>query len=93
MSTACLRSRVDPSDKVTYFSGDEFFPCSKFISLFHSRSDSTALNTNLKPGDFNSIMPWTMYGKMTDADLEAIYTYLRTVTPIKNDVVKYTAAK
>ncbi len=65
----------------------------KFISLFHSRSDSTALNTNLKPGDFNSIMPWTMYGKMTDADLEAIYTYLRTVTPIKNDVVKYTAAK
>ncbi len=64
----------------------------KFISLFHSRSDSTTLNTNLKPGDFNSIMPWTMYGKMTDADLEAIYTYLRTVTPIKNDVVKYTAA-
>ena len=65
----------------------------KFISLFHSRSDSTTLHSTLKPGDFNSIMPWTMYGKMTDADLEAIYTYLRTVAPIKNDVVKYTAAK
>jgi len=65
----------------------------KFIALFHSRSDSTTLHTNLKPGDFNSIMPWTMYGKMTDADLEAIYTYLRTVTPIKNDVQKYTAMK
>jgi len=65
----------------------------KFVSLFHSRSDSATLHTTLKPGEFNSIMPWTMYGKMTDADLEAIYTYLRTLPAIKNDVVKYTAAK
>lgn len=65
----------------------------KFISLFHSRSDSATLHTNLKPGDFNSIMPWTMYGKMTDEDLGAIYTYLRTVTPIKNNVEKFTAGK
>jgi hypothetical protein len=65
----------------------------QFISLFHSRSDSTTLNTKLKPGDFNTIMPWTMYGKMTDQDLEAIYTYLKTVKPIKNTVEKYTTAR
>lgn len=65
----------------------------QFISLFHSRSDSTTLHTNLKPGDFNTMMPWTMYGKMTDQDLEAIYTYLKTVKPIKNSVEKFTTAR
>ncbi len=64
----------------------------QFINLFHSRSDSAVAHTNLKPGDFNTIMPWVMYGKMTDADLEALYTFLRTLKPIKNSVEKYTAA-
>lgn len=62
----------------------------KFISLFKSRSDSTTLHTTLNKGAFNSPMPWTMYGTMTDADLEAIYTFLRTVKPIKNSVEKFT---
>jgi hypothetical protein len=57
-----------------------------------SINSSTALHTNINKGDFNSITPWTMYGKMTDADSEAIYTYLRTVKPIKNSVEKYTPA-
>ena len=61
-----------------------------FLDLFHSRSDSTTLNTKLKPGDFNTTMPWTMYGKMTDEDLRAIFAYLKTVKPIKNKVVSFT---
>ncbi len=61
-----------------------------FLTLFHTRSDSATLTTKLKPGDFNSIMPWTMYGKMNEEDLKAIYAYLRTVTPINNAVVKFT---
>jgi mono/diheme cytochrome c family protein len=65
----------------------------QFLSLFKSRSDSTTLHTNLHPGDFNSIMPWNMYGRMTDEDLEALFTYLKTLKPIKNTVEKYTAAK
>jgi mono/diheme cytochrome c family protein len=64
----------------------------KFISLFKSRSDSTMLHTKINKGDFNSVMPWTMYGTMTNEDLEAIYTYLRTVKPIKNSVEKFTPA-
>lgn len=65
---------------------------SAFLAMFRVRSDSATLATKLKPGDFNSIMPWTMYGKMTDEDLKAIYAYLKTVTPIKNAVVKYSPA-
>ncbi len=60
-----------------------------FLALFHSRSDSTTLSTKLKPGEFNSIMPWTMYGGMHDDDLKAIYAYLRTIKPIRNKVVKF----
>jgi mono/diheme cytochrome c family protein len=36
--------------------------------------------------DFNTVMPWTMYGTMTEQDLGAIYEYLRTVKPIKNRI-------
>jgi len=61
----------------------------QFISIFHSRSDSMTLNTKLKPDDFNTVMPWNMLGKMKDEDLKAIYTYLRTVKPIKNTVIKF----
>lgn len=63
-----------------------------FVSLFRAHSDSATLNTKLNPGDFNSIMPWTMYGQMKEEDLKAIFAYLKTVTPIKNEVVKFTPA-
>lgn len=64
-----------------------------FLSLFHKRSDSLTLNTKLGSGEFNTIMPWTMYGKMNDEDLKAIYAYLRTVTPIHNPVTKFSHGK
>jgi Cytochrome c len=41
------------------------------------------------PKDFQTIMPWWVYSGMTDQDLGAIYTYLRTVKPVKNSVVKF----
>lgn len=31
-------------------------------------------------------MPWPAYGQMTDADLKALYAYLKTTKPIKNKV-------
>ncbi len=64
-----------------------------FIGTFHARSDSTILHTTLKPNSFNSIMPWVMYGKMTEEDLKAIFTYLKTLKPIKNKVEIYTIKK
>lgn len=38
----------------------------------------------------NSIMPWQMYAGMKEQDLEAIYTYLKTVEPVENKVEKFT---
>jgi mono/diheme cytochrome c family protein len=31
-------------------------------------------------------MPWPVFGQMNDADLKAIFAYLKTVTPVKNKV-------
>ncbi len=57
-----------------------------FINTFRTRSDPTIRASTLDSAKYNTIMPWTMYGKMTDADLRAIFAYLKTVKPIKNEV-------
>lgn len=41
-------------------------------------------------GNYNSVMPWTMYAGMTETDLRAIYHYLKTLTPIKQKVIHFT---
>jgi len=41
-------------------------------------------------GGPNTPMPWSSYGGMTDADLGAVYDYLRTLPAIKNEVTKFT---
>lgn len=64
----------------------------EFIKKFKSYTDSGYVSPKVAPGEFNSIMPWTMYAGMTEEDLSAIYAYLRTVPPMKNQVVKFSKA-
>jgi mono/diheme cytochrome c family protein len=64
-----------------------------FIQKFKHYADSAHVFEKIKPGEFNSIMPWTMYGKMESEDLAAIFAYLKSVKPISNKVVRFTAAK
>lgn len=47
---------------------------------------------DVEDNQFNSIMPWQMYGGMKEQDLEAIYTYLQTVEPVENAVTRFTPA-
>ncbi len=63
-----------------------------FVARFKMYADSSYVPPVIPPGEFNTIMPWTMYAHMTEEDLSAIYAYLKTVTPIENTVVKYAAA-
>ena len=58
----------------------------QFLARFKAFGDSTYTPPAVSPGDFNTIMPWTMYGKMSDADLVSIFTYLQTIQPIVNKV-------
>lgn len=63
-----------------------------FVERFKAYADSGFVAADLKPGEFNTIMPWTMYAQMTPKDLAAIYTYLKTIQPIDNSVTKFSPA-
>jgi mono/diheme cytochrome c family protein len=60
-----------------------------FIRKFRQYADSTYQVSILSEHDLNSPMPWTMYGGMEEKDLEAIYDYLASLKPVKNDVQRY----
>lgn len=59
-----------------------------FVQRFKAYTDSAYVPA-VNSGEFNTIMPWTMYGNMTDEDLKAIYAYLRTVKSVRNSVTKF----
>lgn len=63
-----------------------------FVQRFKKFADSSFVLPVVTPGEFNTVMPWTMYAQMKTEDLSAIYAYLKTIKPIKNQVEKFTAA-
>lgn len=63
-----------------------------FVRRFKMYSDSTYVPQKVDPTkDFITMMPWTMYSKMKESDLRAIYKYLRTVKSQSNKVTKWQA--
>ncbi|MFC5624810.1 c-type cytochrome [Algoriphagus winogradskyi] len=60
-----------------------------FVGKFKQYLDSGYHLPKVQPGEFNTIMPWVMYAGMKEADLKAIYAYLKTLDPISNQVVKF----
>lgn len=60
-----------------------------FIAKFRMYNDSVFTPSTLKKDQFNTVMPWIMYSGMNDEDLGAIFAYLKTVKPIKNEVERF----
>lgn len=65
----------------------------QFVQRFGQYRDSSYHPEKLRPEEFNSPMPWTMYAGMKTSDLLAIYAYLKTVTPQNNTVEKFSPVK
>lgn len=63
-----------------------------FVKLFKSLAKAGKKGKNLKPGELQTIMPWTMYGGMDSTDLQAIFKYLQSLEPVSNKIDVYTAA-
>lgn len=63
------------------------------MEKFKAFADSGHLMKTISGAEFQTVMPWTMYGGMKVKDLEAIYSYLRTLKPIKNQVIKFVPVK
>lgn len=59
-----------------------------FIFRFKSYDLSTFNPPVLKPGELQTIMPWTMYAGMDTTDLTAIYQYLHSLKPVTNKISK-----
>jgi cytochrome c2 len=64
----------------------------QFVARFKAFADSHTMQP-VKGNEFQTVMPWTMYGGMKVQDLEAIYTYLKSLKPIKNQVTKFVPVK
>lgn len=64
----------------------------EFVRLFKKYEDSTYVLPDVKPGEFQTMMPWVMYAGMEEIDLSAIYDYLRTLEPYENMVERFTPA-
>ena len=63
-----------------------------FIKRFKDGTDPKN-HYPVKPGEYNTIMPWEFFGMLTEEDLGAIYDYLRTVPPVKKRVEKFTPSQ
>ena len=59
-----------------------------FIERFKAALDREYTHP-INTGDAQTIMPWTMYANMNENDLGAIYTYLKTLKPVRKMVNKY----
>jgi hypothetical protein len=80
-----IRSANITTDKTT---GIGAWSEAAFVARFKAFSD-TAKAPKVSNGDFQTIMPWYDYAGMTETDLKAIYTYLRTVKPISHKVITF----
>jgi hypothetical protein len=79
-------ANISPDMKTGIGSWSEQLFVSKF-KMFDSKNFDAL---DVEAGKFNTVMPWTMYGNMTEEDLKAIFAYIKTRKPIKNKVVKFT---
>lgn len=61
-----------------------------FLNRFKMHVDSAYVNPPFNPEkDMFTIMPWLMYATMEEEDIRAIYSYLQSLDPIENMVVKW----
>lgn len=60
-----------------------------FSGRFREYADSSGAHIPVAKGEGNTVMPWTLYSGMADEDLGAIYRYLRSIKPIRNEVDKF----
>ena len=64
-----------------------------FIYKFKRFENPNYRSEPIRPGEYNTYMPWRMYAGISEEDLGAIYDYLQTIPPVKNKVVLFSKKK
>jgi len=75
-------SKVISANITPHTSGIGHWTEEQFVKRFKMYVDSAYVIPSVAPGEFQTMMPWTMYAGMTEKDLAAVYQYLRTVAPV-----------
>ncbi|TBX70363.1 c-type cytochrome [Flavobacterium silvisoli] len=65
----------------------------QFIQRFKVYTNPDYKAPQVAPGEFQTPMPWMMYAGMSKEDLAAIYKFLRTLEPKKNEIVRFKSAR
>jgi len=65
----------------------------EFIGRFRAFASIDPATVPAAPKGRNTVMPWFAYAHMSDQDLSAIYTYLKSLPPIENKVNTFPDAK
>jgi mono/diheme cytochrome c family protein len=60
-----------------------------FVDVIRTRGARAQAVTHLAPEEANTLMPYGNLARMTDADLSAIYAYLRTLPPVRKSVTHW----
>ena len=65
----------------------------QFVQRFKVYADSSYVPNKVMAGDFQTVMPWNSYSKMSEEDLLAIFEYLMTIPPSDNKVERFTSVQ
>lgn len=64
-----------------------------FIYKFKRFENPNYRSEPIRPGEYNTYMPWRMYAGISEEDLGAIYDYLQSIPPVRNEVVLFSKKK
>lgn len=60
-----------------------------FVRKFKMYEEPENQQIKVMPGQMQTIMPWVMYAGMEEDDLKAIYAYLMSLSPVENQVIRF----
>ncbi|MFA4870708.1 MAG: c-type cytochrome [Pedobacter sp.] len=64
-----------------------------FINKFKAHAQSGNTDSTSIDNQFQTVMPWTMYGGLKESDLSAMFAYLKTIKPINHQVTRFVPKK
>ena len=85
------RGEADPVTGLGQWTKAQFI--ARFAEWRGKAGEKKLAKLDLDKGDYLELMPYREYSGMSDADLGAIYDYLRTVPAVKNKVVRFEPPK
>lgn len=62
-----------------------------FINKFKHYSNPETSQIPVNPGEYNTIMPWSLVSNITEDDLGSMYDYLMTLKPVNNKVAVFSS--